>query len=197
MSDALRAQPDACVHLTFDDGPDPEWTPQVLDVLAAAEMRATFFSIGRQAQRYPELIRRVSAAGHEIANHTFDHRHPWTMSARVARSQVRDGALALGDILGHSPRLYRSPHGRNRACMIEEAARCGEMPVGWDLSAVDWGPFGISRRIGARLRRIQPRDIVLMHDGRNRHNRPDQLLQALPAFLDELRLRRLHSMPLG
>jgi len=196
MSAAVQSQSDGCVHLTFDDGPDPEWTPQVLDVLAAAEMRATFFAIGRQAQRYPELIRRVSAAGHEIANHTFEHRHPWTMSARVARSQVRDGAVALGDILGHSPRLYRSPHGRNRACMIEEAARCGEAPVGWDLSAVDWGPFGISRRIGARLRRIQSGDIVLMHDGRNRHNRPDQLLQVLPAFLDELRQRRLHSTPL-
>lgn len=192
----VQALSGACVHLTFDDGPDPEWTPQVLDVLAAAEMRATFFVIGRQAHRHPELVRRVSAAGHEVANHTFDHRHPWTMSDRVARSQVRDGALVLGDILGHPPRLYRPPHGRGRACMIEEAARCGETPVGWNLSAVDWGPFGIAHRIAVRLRRSRPGDIVLMHDGRNRHNRPDELLQALPGFLDELRLRHLRSMPL-
>ncbi len=192
----LLSAADACVYLTFDDGPDPDWTPQVLDVLAAAQMCATFFAIGRQARRHPELIRRAVAAGHEIANHTFDHRHPWAMSARVARLQVRDGALALGDILGYPPRLYRPPHGRGRACMIEEAVRCGETPIGWHLSAIDWGAFGTSRRIAARLRRIKPGDIVLMHDGRNRHNRPEQLLQVLPTLLDELRLRCLRSVPL-
>lgn len=198
MSAAPQSLPDAdtYVYLTFDDGPDPEWTPQVLDTLAATEMRATFFVIGRQACRHPELIRRVAAAGHEIANHTFDHRHPWTMSARVARSQVRDGALALTDILGYPPRLYRPPHGRSRTCMIEEAARCGETPVGWSLSAIDWGPGGISRRIAARLRRIGAGDIVLMHDGRNLRNRPDQLLRVLPTVLDELRLRHLRSVAL-
>src|SRR5437868_444092 len=107
-----RPQADACVYLTFDDGPDPEWTPQVLDLLACVGMHATFFVIGCQARRNPELIRRATAQGHEIANHTFDHRHPWTMSAGDARSQVRDCATALGDILGYPPRLYRSPHGR-------------------------------------------------------------------------------------
>lgn len=193
---AEQSWSDAGVYLTFDDGPDAQWTPRVLDVLAAADMRATFFVIGRQALHCPELIRGIAAAGHEIANHTFDHRHPWSMSAPVARLQVRDGALALGDILGYPPRWYRSPHGRDRACMIEEAVRCGEAAVGWDLSAIDWGLFGISRHIAARLRRVQPGDIVLMHDGRNRRNCPDQLLPVLPAFLDELRRQQLCSLPL-
>lgn len=191
-----RPQADACVYLTFDDGPDPEWTPHILDVLAAADMRATFFVIGSEARRHPYLIRRATAQGHEIANHTFDHRHPWAMSARAARSQVRDCATTLGDILGFPPRLYRPPHGRRRACMIEEAALCGEALVDWDLSAVDWGPFGASRRIAARLSRIQAGDIVLMHDGRNRRNRPDELLAILPEFLDELRRRHLRSVSL-
>jgi len=180
------------VHLTFDDGPDPRWTPEILDVLAAAGVCATFFVIGNQARRYPMLVRRASAEGHEIANHTLDHRHPWTMSATVARRQVRDGAVALADILGYAPRLYRAPHGRQRACMVEEAMACGETPVHWDLSAVDWGPLGTPRRIARRLQRVRANDVVLMHDGRNRHNRPGDLLRVLPGFLDELPRRQLH-----
>src|SRR5690606_15478304 len=124
---------------------------RVLDALSAAEMCATFFVIGSQARRHPHLIRRAAAAGHEIGNHTFDHRHPWAMSAAVARQQVRDGATALGDILGYPPRFYRPPHGRHRPCMHDEAQRCGETSVAWDLSAIDWGPFGTAPRIAARL----------------------------------------------
>lgn len=184
---------DSCIYLTFDDGPDARWTPEILDVLAGAGMRATFFVIGSQARRYPTLVRRASAEGHEIANHTLDHRHPWTMSVSSARRQVRDGAVALSDILGYAPRLYRSPHGRHRECMIEEAVACGETPVHWNLSAVDWGPLGTSRRIAKRLQRVRLGNIVLMHDGRNRHNRPAELLRVLPGFLDELRQRQWSS----
>lgn len=193
----IPAHSEPWVYLTFDDGPDPQWTPPILDALAAAGMRATFFVIGSRARSHPELIRRTSAAGHEIANHTLDHRHPWMMSATTARQQVRDCATTLGDILGHPPRFYRAPHGRNRPCMNEEAELCGETSVNWDLSAIDWGPFGTAQRIAARLQRASPGDIVLMHDGRNRHNRPDELLRVLPGFLEELQRRRMRSMPLG
>lgn len=193
----MPAHSESHVYLTFDDGPDPQWTPPILDALAAAGMRATFFVIGSQARSHPDLIRRTSAAGHEIANHTLDHRHPWMMSATTARQQVRDCATTLGGILGYPPRFYRAPHGRNRPCMNEEAELCGETSVNWDLSAIDWGPFGTAQRIAARLQHVSPGDIVLMHDGRNRHNRPDELLRVLPGFLEDLQRRRMRSMPLG
>lgn len=192
---ALHSEPR--VYLTFDDGPDPQWTPRILDTLAATGMRATFFVIGCNARRHPHLVRRATAAGHEIANHTFDHRHPWMMSSAAARQQVRDCATAVGDILGYPPRFYRPPHGRNRFCMNDEARLCGETPVDWDLSAIDWGPFGSAQRIAARLQHVRAGDIVLMHDGRNRHNRPDELLRVLPGFLDELQRRRMRSVALG
>lgn len=181
------------VYLTFDDGPDPEWTPRVLDTLAQAGVQATFFAVGQQAQRSPELMRRVHAAGHAIGNHTFSHRHPWFMSQRTARAQVRDGAKALSDVLGVAPRFYRPPHGRQRACMSDEAQRCGEQTVLWDVSAVDWGPLGAADGIEKRLDAVKGGDIVLMHDGRNQHNRPDQLLQVLPLFLHKLSNRGLHA----
>jgi peptidoglycan/xylan/chitin deacetylase (PgdA/CDA1 family) len=181
------------VYLTFDDGPDREWTAQILDLLAGAGMRATFFAIGRQAQLAPDLVRRIVESGHAIGNHTYSHRHPWLMTARAARAEVRDGAAALGDMIGHAPRLYRPPHGRQRTCMSDEAQQQGEHIVLWTLSAVDWGLLGTAGRIEKRLSQVQANDVVLMHDGRNRHNRPDQLLQVLPVFLLELARRGLRS----
>lgn len=184
------------IYLTFDDGPDPQWTPWILELLAAQQIHATFFAIGTCARRYPQLLRQAQAEGHEIANHTCHHRHPWTMTAARARREVLDGAAALSDILGSAPRFYRAPHGRNRACMTEAARECGETPVGWHLSAIDWGWFGSADRISRRLRRVCPGDIVLMHDGANRHNRPAELLQALPGFFGELKQRKLPAAAL-
>ena len=182
------------IYLTFDDGPDPRSTPQILDLLAQAQMHATFFAIGEFAQREPALLRSVAAAGHAVGNHTFSHRHPWLMRSRAARAQVRDGAKALSDVLGREPVLYRPPHGRARPCMTDEARLRGERVVMWDRSAIDWGWLGTAPRIAERLARVRAGDIVLMHDGRNQHNRPDQLLQALPGFLRELTRRGLRSV---
>jgi len=184
------------VYLTFDDGPDPEWTPRVLDALDREGVKATFFAIGQQAQRLRDLTRRVHDAGHAVGNHTFSHRHPWFMSQRTARAQVRDGADAISDVLGVQPRFYRPPHGRERACMNDEAHRCGEQVVLWNVSAIDWGPLGMADGIEKRLDAVKAGDIVLMHDGQNKHNRPDQLLQVLPLFLRKLSDRGLRAASL-
>jgi peptidoglycan-N-acetylglucosamine deacetylase len=189
--------PSSTLYLTFDDGPDPQWTPRILDLLEQADMRATFFVIGEQALRSPALLRRMIESGHEVGNHTFSHRHPWSMSSKLAREQVRDGARAVSDVLGQAPRYYRPPHGRNRRCMNEEAAAQGEQVVMWNLSAIDWGMLGSAPRIAKRLSHARAADIVLMHDGRNRHNRPDQLLQILPEFLQSLRGRAMSSQGLS
>ncbi len=185
------------VYLTFDDGPDAEWTPRVLDVLAAERVVATFFMIGREARRLPELARRVAAAGHEVGNHGYAHRHPWTLSGRAAQREVEDGAAAIADVVGAAPRFYRPAHGRLRRAMLEAAAQGGQVVVGWSRSAVDWGPFADAARIRRRLKRVEAGEIVLMHDGRNRHNRPAALVRCLPASLAALASRRLVASPLA
>jgi peptidoglycan/xylan/chitin deacetylase (PgdA/CDA1 family) len=179
------------VYLTFDDGPDPEWTPRVLDALAAAQMTASFFIIGRNAQRCRELVRRAATEGHAIGNHTYSHRHPWTMSSRSARAEVIDGAKAVAEVLGAMPKFYRPPHGRVRRCMSDAAASLDEAETLWDRSIIDWGWLGTSAGISSRLSKVAPGEIVLMHDGVNRHNRPDQLLAVLPAFIADLPRRGL------
>lgn len=185
------------VYLTFDDGPDQEWTPRVLDALADARMHATFFVIGEHALRERRLVARIAAEGHALGNHTFGHRHPWMLTPRAARAQVRDGAQALADVTGAAPRFFRPPYGRRRACMTEQAEALGERVVMWDVSAIDWGPLARVEAIAERLDHVQAGDVVLMHDGRNRRNRPDQLLQTLPVFLNRLRERGLEAAPLA
>ncbi len=180
-----------CVYLTFDDGPDPRWTPRILDILAQANVRATFFLVGRLAVRHPALVRRLAAEGHEAGNHTWSHRHPWTLLASSARKEVRDGAAAIADLIGRAPKFFRPPHGRLRRCMIESAERSGQTLVLWNRSAVDWGPLGSARGIARRLRATQAGDIVLMHDGGRGINRPEELVKVLPEFLSNLSRRDL------
>ena len=178
-------------YLTFDDGPDVEWTPRVLDALAETQTRATFFVVGQAVRAAPGLVRRIAADGHEVGNHTYSHRHPWTMREADARREVRDGAAAVSDTIGRAPRAYRPPHGRMRRCMTEEARLGGQQTVLWDLTAIDWGPLGRAAGIAVRLRAVKPGDIVLMHDGRRKRNRPDELVRVLPAFIAELGPRYL------
>ena len=193
MTPAPRAQApeDHRVYLTFDDGPDARWTTRILDILSQANVHATFFIVGRPAREQAPLVRRIAAHGHEIGNHTWSHRHPWTMLASVARKEVRDGAAAIADILGHGPRFFRPPHGRLRRCMIEEAESGGQILMLWNRSAVDWGPLGAARAIAARLGAVQAGDIVLMHDGGRGINHPDELVKVLPEFLSNLSRRGL------
>ena len=179
------------IYLTFDDGPDPVWTPRVLDILAAAGARATFFVIGMRARANPALLRSIATHGHEIGNHTGTHRHPWTLPPAAARREVRDGADAIADITGTRPLFYRPPHGRLRRCMAEEAQGNGQAIVLWSLSAVDWGPLANKPGIFRRLTKAAAGDIVLLHDGGRSPNKPQHMTAVLPDFLDAMARRHL------
>lgn len=183
-SPALARLPAArSVYLTFDDGPDECWTPRILDLLAHRNVVATFFVVGRFALEQPELVRRIAAQGHEVGNHSWSHRHPWTLSPAATRLEVRDGAAVIADLIGRAPIFFRPPHGRLRRCMLEEIERSCQTLVLWDRSAVDWGPLGSASRISRRLKAVQNGDIVLMHDGGRGINRPEELVKVLPQFL--------------
>jgi len=179
------------LYLTFDDGPDPQWTPRVLDILAEAAIPATFFLIGQLAVRHPTLVRRIATEGHEVGNHTWSHRHPWAILPATARKEVQDGAAAIAGIVGRVPKLFRPPHGRLRRCMIEEADRGCQALMLWNRSAVDWGPLGSASGIARRLSEAVKDDVILMHDGGRGINHPEELVKVLPEFLFSLNQRGL------
>jgi peptidoglycan-N-acetylglucosamine deacetylase len=184
------------IYLTFDDGPDPHWTPRVLAVLERHRAHATFFVVGQLVRRFAPLLREAHAAGHAIGNHAWSHRHPWSLDRARARHEVRAGADAVAQALGHRTGWFRPAHGRLSPWLVD-AVRAEQQRIAlWSVSALDWGPFGVPERIVHRLVAAGAGDIALLHDGPWLQNRPASTVRALPAVLQRLQQDDLRPMPL-
>ena len=147
--------------LTFDDGPDPEHTPRLLEVLARHGAKATFFMVGARAARHPELVARVAAEGHEIGNHGWDHPSlPSLPSAAVAEQIERTRAV----LAPHGQALMRPPYGHQDLRTHRIARRLGYRPVFWSVTGEDWRGHDAATIAGHVLERAAPGAIVLLHD---------------------------------
>lgn len=156
------------VALTFDDGPDPRFTPQVLDILRQYNVKATFFCLGRLAEMHPNIVERIHREGHLVANHTYEH--TWHMylwgPPRVQSSIIRSGN-ALQQITGYFPRFYRPPVGIKTPPQAMVAWRLGLRFIGWTRWAVDGGRLTLSLEKTERLiEKTRNGDIFLLHDGK-------------------------------
>jgi peptidoglycan/xylan/chitin deacetylase (PgdA/CDA1 family) len=153
------------VCLTFDDGPHPEHTPRLLDVLGRHGVPATFFVVGQQAERYPELVRRLAAEGHVVGHHSYFHSDPRLTSARQLMKEVRQTADLLSKLLGQGPTLFRPPHGKLTGSKLWHLWRAGQAVVLWNVDPKDYALRSASEGLAWFLRNpIQAGDIVLMHD---------------------------------
>lgn len=149
--------------LTFDDGPDPAWTPRLLDLLEAHGARGTFFMVGTAAARHPEIAERAFRAGHAVGNHTWDHPSMPLLGRRDRRLQIRRAAEALAP-WDRGERLFRPPYGEQTPASWLDARRLGYRVVTWDVVAEDWRDDAaevLVRRVGERM---EPGSIVLFHD---------------------------------
>ena len=152
------------VSLTFDDGPQPRWTAEVLDALADAGARATFFVLATKAVREPGLVRLTLAEGHEVQLHGNHHlRH--TEHDRETIERDTDAALARLDVLGVRPSLWRLPWGRAASWTPEIAADRGLQIVGWDADTHDWRGDTAAAMLDAVAGDLHDGCIVLAHDG--------------------------------
>src|SRR5262245_28595121 len=156
---------DRVVALSFDDGPNPHATPVILDALASAGVPAVFFILGRHAQRWPALVRRIADEGHLIGNHGYYHRKLHFKSPAYVRDDLTRGTLAIVEASGEEPRFFRAPHGFRSPWVSAIARSLGQRTVGWSLGVWDSSRPGtdvIARRVveGAR-----PGSILLLHDG--------------------------------
>jgi len=181
------------VYLTFDDGPNSEATPRILDALAEGGAVATFFLVGRHAEMYGDLARQVASAGHDVGNHTYDHRKLHFLGPDAIRRELRSAHHAIAEATGQEPALFRAPHGYRNPFVAREAARLGYTTFGWRGSVFDTARPGaeeIRRRV-ARL--LEPGAIVLLHDGDGYDPRGDrsQTAAALPGILEDARARGL------
>lgn len=185
------------VALTFDDGPHPEGTPAILEVLARARARATFFVVGEQVQRRPGLLTEMAAGGHAIALHGFHHRLQARLPAPVVREDLRRGIAAVEDAAGVTPRRHRPPFGIYSPAGLRAARVAGLDPLLWSRWGKDWRRLTTPQRIAGRvLNGILPGDVILLHDADfySAHHSHRRTAAALELILRELAARKLDTV---
>lgn len=179
------------VALTFDDGPS-EYTAQVLDILARYDVKATFFLVGLNAERHPDLARRIVSEGHVIGNHTYSH-PVWAAiedSQHVGR-ELDNGQQAIARVTGVAPTLFRPPHGWRSPWMVRLAHARGYTVVTWSVSPDDWRRPAADVIATRVLQQARSGAIVLLHDGLDTQISPpvQNTVKALPAIIEGLRGR--------
>lgn len=153
------------VCLTFDDGPHPELTPRLLDLLAELEVPATFFVIGREAEKYPDVVRRIVAEGHAVGNHSYSHPRRETLTTQTMAEEIRLGSEALARIVGTPPTLFRPPRGQVTTRDLWRLWRGGITTVLWNVDPKDYNKKSADAvRDCFRGRAFQSGDLVLFHD---------------------------------
>jgi peptidoglycan/xylan/chitin deacetylase (PgdA/CDA1 family) len=179
------------VALTFDDGPHPQYTPQLLAILEEHGVRATFFMVGRQAAQHPELVRRVAEAGHSVANHSWDHPSFTTITGPQRRKQIR----ACGDAIApYGEPFFRPPFGRSNIMSLLDVFFLRHEVIGWNLDVRDWVEQNPDLMAALLTTRCCPGSIILLHDAvtpdgdgdarEKTHHCREAMLRALSLFLE-------------
>ena len=188
------------IAITLDDGPDAEVTPAVLDLLAAAGVRATFFCIAERARAQPALVRRIVAAGHSVQNHSRHHRHDFSLlGPRGFEREIGAAQALLADISGVQPHCFRAPAGLRNPLLDPVLHRLGLHLVSWTRRGYDTRDDDTRRVLGRLTRGLAGGDLLLLHDGHARRatgGRP-VVLEALPPLLARCRAAGLRPVTLA
>lgn len=187
------------IALTIDDGPDPGVTPQVLELLARYGVRATFFVIGAQAERYPDLCRDIVRAGHAIENHTQRHRYNFAlMGVKGITQELQAAQATLTALTGQRPLFFRAPAGFRNPFLAPVLSRLGLQLVSWSVRGFDTRVRSSDQVKCKLLAGLRPGAILLLHDGNAARTPAGQpvILAVLPALLDAAAARQLRFVTL-
>ena len=186
------------VALTFDDGPDPDGTPGVLDALDDAGIAATFFMVGEQVKAAPALAREVAGRGHEIALHGATHRPHRDLSPRDSRDEPAYGLGTLEAATARRPRWFRPPYGEFNEHSYAAVRAVGMEPVYWSAWGMDWETISAERILDLVERDLEPGAIVVLHDSARYGHRPDvtPTIEAIPLIASAAAKRGLAIGPL-
>jgi peptidoglycan/xylan/chitin deacetylase (PgdA/CDA1 family) len=173
------------IALTIDDGPSPEYTPQVLRLLEKYRVTATFSMIGLEVHAYPHLVREVEAAGHKIANHTWSQLNLTYLPPAAVADQIGRATGAIHHATGRVPSLFRAPYGAWTPAVLGQCRQAGMTPLDWSVDPRDWSRPGVAAIVSNIMRNTRTGSIILEHDGGgNRAQTVAALKIVLPRLLD-------------
>lgn len=177
--------PAPVIAITFDDGPHPDFTPRLLDMLKERHIKATFFMVGRCVVTYPQIVKRIADEGHEVANHSWSHPLLTSMSTTGVESQLRRTHDAIVKACGIAPLLYRPPYGEARLSQRKRIHETFGYPtILWDVDPLDWQHPRTAQKVHDRvLAQTKSGSIILCHDIH------ETTVAAMPATLDALKAR--------
>ncbi|MGR8007081.1 polysaccharide deacetylase family protein [Streptomyces hypolithicus] len=171
--------------LTFDDGPDPRWTPDILRTLRRYDVRAMFFVCGEMADENRDLLREMADDGHVVGNHSWSHPLIPRLSPQGIRAELGRTSEVVEQTVGDAPHWYRAPYGAWNRCSFEIGADLGMEPLGWTVDTLDWREPGTSAIVSRVLDGAGPGVVVLSHDaGGYRAQSVAALRTYLPRLLD-------------
>ncbi|MBO1579499.1 MULTISPECIES: peptidoglycan-N-acetylglucosamine deacetylase [Bacillus] len=170
------------VALTFDDGPDLVFTPQILDKLKNYGVKAAFFLLGENAERYPNVVKRIANEGHTIGNHTYNHPNLAKVSDEEYRNQIVKTEGILQKLAGYAPKFIRPPYGEIREKQLEWATGQNFMIVQWSVDTVDWKGVSAEKITNTVLGNAFPGSVILQHStpGGNLQGSVDSLDRIIP-----------------
>ena len=186
------------IALTFDDGPYPPYTDRLLDVLKEKKAKATFFLVAEQAQKHPELVRRIVTEGHTAGLHAFRHRDFLKLTDKEKLEDLELGKKALLAITGKAPEYWRPPHGFRDFSVMEAAAKQKLTVVNWSVIPRDWTDIGKQEICDRVLDKAEDGAIVLLHDGDSPYYKASRqaTVDAAVLLIDSLREKGYHLVSL-
>ena len=176
------------VALTFDDGPYPPFTQELVAVLEEKQVKVTFFVVGDNASKFPELVRLVAGKNHEIALHAGEHKDFLKLNKAELAGNIFSGKKVLEDLTGKPVKYMRPPHGFRDWTVMEEASRAGLKVVNWSVIPRDWTNPGVQEIAERVCKNVTPGAIVLLHDGDapSQTASREQTVEATALIIDEL-----------
>lgn len=176
------------VALTFDDGPNPTFTPEILAILKKYNIKATFFVVGTNAQKYPDLIKQIHDQGHVVANHTLTHPMLTKLSDAALQKEVEQPAEIIDKIIGMRPKCLRYPFGASNQHVREVISAHQQVPVAMGFNSYDYKRPGTEKIVSWVLKNVYSKQIILMHDG---YDKREQTVAALPQIIDGVKKKGL------
>ncbi len=175
------------VALTFDDGPDDQFTPRVMDVLKQEGVPATFFMVGNRVRTFPATVAKAVREGHVVGNHTWDHARLAGMPGSDVRRNIEAAETAISEVAGYRPSLFRPAYGDLTPAEVKEIAPLGVKIIFWSVDTLDWRGLDSQQVVAAVMSHAHPGAIVLQHSAGGRGEDLSGSIAALPVIIRDLR----------